>query len=576
MPQTRSSWIFAARGALVLLILALLLPFYPGTIEPVQAARPCGAGTNCSFLPLIPRGHTASGDLQIVSVEVTQGVQNSTNSVPLVAGRSTILRIYASGQEALPAGSSNIQIAISASPALPSMASAPLMLSGDLEAAPSRSEYASTINVPLPASWATGSYDLSITIDPHNQVAEEQEGNNTFVQHVSFNDVPTLRIKIVPVIYTHTDGHRYPAPTKDSISSWILRLFPLDQVEISWHAPYAFSGNLKELASFSALLSQVNSLKKSEGAPADQVYYALVPTSDGSLGWFNGGLVGMGYIGYRVSVGLDYYNAGLTAAHEIAHNLGRYHSPCGSVSSPDPDFPYPDGSIGEFGLDTTTGQVYSPAASRDFMSYCSPKWVSDYTYQALLDAQLRTAATSLAAAEQELAPLMVVRANIGADGATIAPIYAMQGMVDAPVLSSDYHLQMLGTNGQVLADVPVQALEVATEGAEAFEIQTNLPRPSAPVQAVRLLKAGEVLARIELDGTRTLGEKVTRLAFADTFAAGTMLDLPPGRPALVRYSLDGGQSWMNLAMDVSTGQLDLSGAGLPPTALIEVVSALSQ
>jgi hypothetical protein len=41
------------------------------------------------------------------------------------------------------------------------------------------------------------------------------------------------------------------------------------------------------------------------------------------------------------------------------------------------------GSIGEYGLDDT-GAVQDPATMGDYMSYCSPKWVSPYTYLAML------------------------------------------------------------------------------------------------------------------------------------------------------------------------------------------------
>ena len=62
-----------------------------------------------------------------------------------------------------------------------------------------------------------------------------------------------------------------------------------------------------------------------------------------------------------------------TMAHEVAHALGRKHAR-GSPQS-DPDYPtynsYDDGSIGEYGFDPITSQVFSPINSHDFMAYAT-------------------------------------------------------------------------------------------------------------------------------------------------------------------------------------------------------------
>ena len=41
-------------------------------------------------------------------------------------------------------------------------------------------------------------------------------------------------------------------------------------------------------------------------------------------------------------------------------------------------------SIGEFGLDVSTGAIYDPAVAKDYMSYCNPQWTSLYHYRAQL------------------------------------------------------------------------------------------------------------------------------------------------------------------------------------------------
>ena len=74
-------------------------------------------------------------------------------------------------------------------------------------------------------------------------------------------------------------------------------------------------------------------------------------------------------------------------AHELGHACGRPHAPCGTPGDPTyPAYePYdpagtPTASIGEYGLDISTGFIFSPATFKDFMSYCGPRWVSLHNY----------------------------------------------------------------------------------------------------------------------------------------------------------------------------------------------------
>src|SRR5262249_7563854 len=76
-----------------------------------------------------------------------------------------------------------------------------------------------------------------------------------------------------------------------------------------------------------------------------------------------------------------------TMCHELGHAHGRLHAPC-NVSDPDPSFPYPNANIGVMGYDQRTNEFYQPNR-KDMMSYCpEPRWaawISDYTYQAILE-----------------------------------------------------------------------------------------------------------------------------------------------------------------------------------------------
>ncbi|MEM9459400.1 MAG: zinc-dependent metalloprotease family protein [Myxococcota bacterium] len=97
-----------------------------------------------------------------------------------------------------------------------------------------------------------------------------------------------------------------------------------------------------------------------------------------------------------------------TMTHEIGHNQGRPHAPCGGVANPDPGYPYSNGSIGVQGWNSMTGQLISSAA--DYMSYCGRDWVSDYNYRlnAIRNAALQTNANAFVAGAPSEPPLAVV------------------------------------------------------------------------------------------------------------------------------------------------------------------------
>ena len=92
----------------------------------------------------------------------------------------------------------------------------------------------------------------------------------------------------------------------------------------------------------------------------------------------------IGDAGTRYGAGLwnpnDVRESVNTAVHEIGHNQGAPHAPCGVGGGADPAYPHAGASIGIRGLDPYDGQMYSPNNYTDFMSYCRPYWVSDYRW----------------------------------------------------------------------------------------------------------------------------------------------------------------------------------------------------
>ncbi len=202
----------------------------------------------------------------------------------------------------------------------------------------------------------------------------------------NFVEVSPLKLMIVPVNYISAiSGQTYPAPTDfTAITDGLLKTYPVSDIEVSIHDSINVSGQAGTPAA-TKIADEMEALKSAEAAPYGQVYYGVaggLPEADA------GGIGGEG--GYpRVAGGIG--AGSFVAIHEIAHTFGLGHS------CDDPNFPYPDGSIGQYGVDVVGQQVYDPNITQDYMSTTTctvsnpnfvQSWFSDYHYRLLYSDQL--------------------------------------------------------------------------------------------------------------------------------------------------------------------------------------------
>jgi hypothetical protein len=89
-----------------------------------------------------------------------------------------------------------------------------------------------------------------------------------------------------------------------------------------------------------------------------------------------------------VMILVDVGSAAPFIVHELGHNHGLKHAPCGDVDDVDPAYPYPGGLTRTDGYGILTEKLYSgnPDIAHpfyDMMTYCWPVWFSDYHFEAM-------------------------------------------------------------------------------------------------------------------------------------------------------------------------------------------------
>ena len=222
-----------------------------------------------------------------------------------------------------------------------------------------------------------------------------------------------------------------------------------------------------------------------------KVYYGLVSTgtslNDTWLPLNSGFILGIGWIGTRASAGLDIpASFGLsdpeitsdTAAHEIGHNLGRYHAPCDTAS----------------GLDNELPRQHR--IDRAVRRRCQQRYGSEPQHHQGCDELLRAAVGFGLHLQGALCRIgwndhggnqrysqwraCSFAAAFGPDGtASLAPAYGIMGVPDAAPNASGYRVEFLDAAGNVVSSQPVAVNEIEQPHVVALAQGKLVPQTNA-------------------------------------------------------------------------------------------------
>lgn len=361
---------------------SLYAPAQEAQTVTVVTGSPTARTVSYSSIPNDP----ANLNLRIEGAHLVQVTQDFAGTVPMIAGRRALLRVYGVANQcntALP----KVRVTLGDGTVYNDLA----LGAGEnsVRLGPEQGFLAASYNVEIPASAVQPGLKFFAEIDPANSVTEASESDNRFPS-TGFRTVdvkvmgPTgLRLVPITVSANNLTGN-VTAENMDQFMDLSRRLHPVFAYDVDIRAPLttsraAFQAN-DQNGSWSGVLSELRTATSQE---SNRYHYGVVKVT------YNSGVAGIGFIGQRWGLGWDYLPSGSSVlAHELGHNFGRFHTPCGGPGGIDQQYPkggfYTGGFAGTYGFDFTDGTVKSPQLFTDVMGYCSSQWISDYTYVGMM------------------------------------------------------------------------------------------------------------------------------------------------------------------------------------------------
>ncbi|MXX68146.1 MAG: hypothetical protein F4Y74_04215 [Gemmatimonadales bacterium] len=451
------------------------------------------------------RVNPTSVKIEASAVHLTQAVQTLGGDIPLIAGRSALLRVFFTGdkmsfyrprplatfyQDGAPIHEMRLDPAVDRIPTEPE--------EGRLDR---------SFNGVVPGLVVQPRVELVVELDPDGAVPAVSGSDRRVPAEgrlrLDVLTVPPMELTVVPVVHsadseailTWVEGITETSPGMEFVRS----ILPIGELELTVNEPYRTTADLGTAAGWLGLLREISVLRLTERRSG--YYYAAVAAPP------NSPFKGLGYIGLPVGVGIPDLD---TFAHELGHNMGLRHAPCGVAVNPDPDFPYEDGSIGVFGYETRGGntQMVDPAEYWDLMTYCDPSWISDYHFIKAMEFRREHESLVLRSVDPE--PTLLLWGNAGTPDLLLEPAFVLDAPPKLPAREGPYRLEGFDAAGRPLFSFPFTPDELEYGGGQfAFAIPyddrwggpegLDHVRLSGPAGSVTVERSGSRRASLVMD-----------------------------------------------------------------------------
>lgn len=504
----------------------------------------------------------------------------------------------------------------------------------------------------LPWNWTTSSIlILRAELNPHRVPSEPTYADNSDVAGPFFpRPSPRLEVQFVSFGYVLNNQIWYPRLIDDVFQtySWIRRAYPVSSApgnatdptpgfrpnlwiiaddglgsRVNFSHPdcqhlLTPDGDFRNLCASEYTNTLMNAMRSEWEVPAGVFMYGMITDAAGIFPRGQAccgekvssgpvGIPGVGHWDTDTTYG-DWY-----AAHEIGHTQGRGHPAenadnlatknvsegCGH-SPDDPGYPYadarispPDGRLEGFDAgDPVFGLPFRIYPGRDWfdvMSYCDNQWISDYTYEALYDFMLGSAAGAASARAFGPASLggdflsVYGVIDFEADSATIHRLRRLDSVGSIPPRrNGGYSIRLLDPARRIVADYGFTPQKIIDSDRQVVSFGQIVDFVAGTTVVQIFDHAGGVVlaekeisanppsvrnARLESGPRPTIGKITLAWDASD----------PDGDPLTfdIFYSRDGGGSFLPLKLNVKSKPLSLETAELggSSSALLRVVGS---